>query len=182
MKQAAPVWLIALAVVHLLTFTTATVLLVGIENTPYNAQDSQGRQIGFNDRLSSEHYAIILGNFLPGLLLSPKYVFDFGYLTASAATIIVAGTRIFAGKYAKAFFALQFLLLPVALLGAFVLVHVLCWIPTGKIDRETFVDIPVFNILVSSPITLAVSGAALLVIRSRQKTNGTLIVPSKYGS
>src|SRR5687768_1126846 len=55
---------------------TAVILRLGIDATPYDTLDSQGRRLGFNDPISGEHYRIIIGNFHPSLLWKPARLYD----------------------------------------------------------------------------------------------------------
>jgi hypothetical protein len=172
MKRRAPVWLISLALITVIVFVAATCVLVGILHTPYNATDSVGRKIGFIDPLSSEHYEIIVGNFRPRDLLHFDYIVHWGYFAAQIVALVLLGTKIFWRKTVKIFFAMQLLFLPVGLLGALVLIDVVFSIPAGTVDRETFVDIPAFNVLVSAPLWMATSVGALIVLMRRKVVGG----------
>ncbi len=44
--------------------------------TPASSADSSGHPMGFNDRLSAEHYMILIGNFRPHHMLSEEYGYD----------------------------------------------------------------------------------------------------------
>jgi hypothetical protein len=128
----------------------ATVPAVGIDNTSYEARDSRGRTMGFNDKLSLEHYAIILRNFRISSVFSLRYVSEWLLFAMHIVGILLVTGKWFESKLAKAFFLLQMFLLPVALFGAGLLVADAVAIPAGRMDREAFTDLP-WSPLVSLP-------------------------------
>src|SRR5687767_4146604 len=123
MNKRAPFWVIAMVCGNLVWLAMATVLLVGIENTPYDSRDSLGRPMGFNDKLSPEHYTIIVRNFQFHSVFDVRYAFGWAIFCAQVAGLMIVGGKLFASKLAKIFFSLQLILLPFALFGVIVLVY-----------------------------------------------------------
>jgi hypothetical protein len=67
------VWLVAAS---FLVFAFCVFISVGVQNTPYDTVDTQGRKMGFNDVFSLEHYAIIFSNFKIGTLFDITYAYE----------------------------------------------------------------------------------------------------------
>lgn len=76
-------------------FASAVVLRLGIGGTPYDATDSAGRPMGFNDRLHAEHYLIMLRNFSPTEFLKLEYFYEW---VLFAAHILGAGILLSCGR------------------------------------------------------------------------------------
>jgi hypothetical protein len=176
MKRRAPFWVIAMVCGNLVWLAMATVALVGIENTPYDAQDSRRRPMGFNDKLSSEHYTIMVRNFRMNSLFDFRYAFEWIYFCAMVLGLVIVCGRLFASKFAKAFFFLQLFLLPIALMGGMILFQDAMAIPRGLMDREEFVDVPFWNVLVSSPVWVVTCITALyFMFGKRAAANQSLV-------
>jgi hypothetical protein len=142
MKLAKPV-LILLVCAALLASVLAIVLDVGLRNTPYETRDSVGRPMGFNDRLSAEHYGIVLKNFTFGRFAEWVYLYDWILLAMQIAGIALLLSRQPSARKAEFwFFAAQPLLFPLALLA----VPMIWLMPKnfveGHVCRQTITDIP----------------------------------------
>jgi hypothetical protein len=119
------------------------ILYCGIVATPYETADSAGRTMGFNDRLSLEHYGIIIRNFKPSLLLRSEYLYDQILFTSYAVGFVLIFSRRFFGlRSTRWFFAIQALLFPFAWAGLLAFPVIAFSIFTGQMDRESFIDIP----------------------------------------
>jgi hypothetical protein len=178
MKKRAPFWIIAMACGNLVWLAIATVMLVGIENTPYDAQDSRHRPMGFNDGLSSEHYSILVRNFRITPLFDMRYAFDWIYFSVLIVGLVIVCGNFFASKWGKAFFFLQCLLLPIALFGGMILICDVVAIPAGRMDREGFIDVPFWNILVSSPLWVVTCIVALHFMPRKEAANQSFLTSS----
>lgn len=174
-KKRAPFWVIAMVCANLVWLGMATVVLVGIENTPYNAEDSARRPMGFNDELSREHYSITIRNFRVSSLVEARYAFDWIYFSALIVGLVIVSGKLFASKLGKAFFFLQLFLLPIALLGGMIVIADAVAIPAGRMDREGFIDVPFWNVLVSSPLWFVTCCFALYFMPWKKAANQSVL-------
>jgi len=146
-------------------FASAVVLRLGIGGTPYDATDSAGRPMGFNDRLHAEHYLIMLRNFSPTELLKLEYFYEW---VLFAAHILGAGILLSCGRecsrLSRWFFVAQAALFPLGLLALPFLPILLVSFFTGGIDREGFVDIP-FILAIAHPVWLVTSFIIAFALR-----------------
>jgi hypothetical protein len=119
------------------------ILYAGIVATPYETADSAGRTMGFNDRLSLEHYGIIIRNFKPSLLFRSDYLYDQILFASYAIGLVLIFSHRFSGlRSTRWFFAIQGLLFPFAWAGLLAFPIILFSVFTGQMDREGFIDIP----------------------------------------
>ena len=156
--------LVVLILASFLIFTAAVVLRVGIGATPYDATDSAGRRMGFNDVLHAEHYAIIIRNFTPTVLLKPEYAYEWALC---AAHLIGAGLLLLNSRASirvvRWFFAVQPILFPFGVLGLPFLPFIVANVVT-EMDREAFVDVP-FIWFVSHPVWVLAALFITFVLR-----------------
>jgi hypothetical protein len=132
-----------LVVASFLMFAAVFALRVGISTTSYDATDSAGRPMGFNDPLGVEHYLIILQHFRPAEFLKPEHAYEWLLLAmqAAGAWLLLSRARI-PVRFTRCFFAAQAAFFPLGLL--------FCWMPplffvglfTASMDREGFTDFP----------------------------------------
>jgi hypothetical protein len=76
-------WLVLLVMASFTVFATALVLRLGLGATSYDATNSAGKAMGFNDPLDAEHYVIMIRNFNPTELLQLEYTYEWVLLIAS---------------------------------------------------------------------------------------------------
>ena len=132
-----------LVLASFLIFAAAVVVRLGISATPYEATDSVGRTMGFNDPLSAEHFAIMIRNFSPTNFLRIEHAYDWLLfaMQAAGAGLLLAAPRV-SVRATRWFFASQAAIFPLGLM--------FCWLPpvfafgifTSSMDREGFIDIP----------------------------------------
>jgi len=150
--QKAAVLLIALS----FSFCSFVIAFVtGLENTPSSTRDTDGRTMGFNDRLSREHYAMALSNFRPQNLLRPESVYSLLLLGMHGwgAWLIFSRSKS-NSRSVRRFFLAQGFLFPLGWIGIFILPWAIRSAIGGRLDREGFVDVP-FIALTTHPIWIA---------------------------
>ncbi len=148
-----------------LFFATMVALRVGLGHTSYEATDSAGRPMGFNDPLGAEHYAIMLQNFAPAALLKPEYVYEWILLTMHAVgAFLLLWSKDTSARLTRWFFAVQALIFPFGLLTLPILPLIVFGFFTGGTDREGFVDIP-FIIFTAHPFWLLTSGTIMILMK-----------------
>lgn len=131
-----------------------TVLVVGIDVTPWETKDSQGRTMGFNDRFSPEHYRIALGNFHPAALFKWQYSYEWLLLAAQGVALWCLWSEPRSARRATRWF---FLVQPaVFFIGTISLVflmppNLLADVLSFRADRETFIDIPFLELMAQAP-------------------------------
>ena len=173
-------WLLAMLWGSLIWLVAATVLAVGIDNTPFETRDSQGRTMGFNDKLSREHYVIMLGNFRISSVFSSRYASEWLFLAAHVVGLILVTGKWFVSRLAKAFFLLQMFLFPAALYGAMILFVSVAAIGTGRMDREGFTDLP-WSPLVSVPFWFVTCVFALRLMPWKTGNGNQSLLISRLG-
>jgi hypothetical protein len=168
--QRRPLGLVALVILSLGFGLMAIAFRAGLDATPYETTDSAGREMGFNDVFSSEHYGIILRNcFLLGTL---DYMGSYDWLFVGChalAIVLLLWER--DGPWTIAFFLAQGLVFPWGMPGQIVLV-VSLWgalSGTSSYDREAFVDIPYIPLMAHSFWLLTVAVITWSIVRSRRK-------------
>lgn len=147
-------WLI---LVSFVVFASAVILRLGLGATPYDATDSAGRPMGFNDPLHGEHYLIMFRNFNLTDLFSLEYVYEWILLAAQVAG---AGVLLNCGRlgarFCVWFFAGQAALFPLGFIALPFLPVIVGSFFTGRMDREGFVDIP-FILAIAQPVWIVTS-------------------------
>lgn len=141
----AVLWAVLLS---LAVFAGSAWLRGGIGATPYDATDSAGRTMGFNDVFSAEHYGIILRNASLGaaweqLGEDPPWLPLWHLLLLLAHGLLLWMLRRCGARAIRLFLALQPVLFFPGLLGLIVVpmsVADLLWFRQS--DREGFIDIP----------------------------------------
>ncbi len=121
----------------------------GIDHVPYETKDRLGRPMGFNDRLSREHWAIVFRavearDFLPGTFGWTSAYFWLFLVMHGAAMRLVATASLHSPRRLLIFFGVQPLLFPIGIPGLLVLPGYLVELPMGRLDRESVIDIPFF--------------------------------------
>lgn len=138
-------------------FASAVVLRLGLDATPYDATDSTGRPMGFNDPLHGEHYLIMLRNFSPTDLLRPEFVYEWILLAAHVLGAgILLNCRRVSSRLCRWFFLGQAAIFPLGFLALPFLPFLVASFFTGRMDREGFVDIP-FILAVAHPVWIVSS-------------------------
>jgi len=159
-----------LLIPSILVSIVAILLTVGIGQTPYDTKDSLGRPMGFNDRLSPEHYQIILNN------VSWPAFFDFGHaydwlllaMQITGLSILLRRTPLVRIEFW--FFACQPILFPFAVLGIPMLPMLVSSALRGRLDREGIIDIP-FVWCTAHPIWVLTSITVALLLRGKVLRN-----------
>jgi hypothetical protein len=113
----------------------------GINDTPFETTDSKGRKMGFNDRLSLEHYSIALRNVHVINLVKNVHLYDWFLAFAQLIGLILIAKRT-PSRLRRWFFAIQPLLFPWGMLMLPAAPWILYTIVTGSCDREFFTDFP----------------------------------------
>ena len=165
--------LVALVVLSLFFGLSVIGFRAGLDATPYETTDSAGRQMGFNDTFSKEHYGIILSNC--SVLGTLYYMGLYEWLFVGChALAIVALVRWGDEPQVIAFFLVQALVFPWGIPGQIVLFLTLwgAFSGTGGHDREAFVDIPYIPVMAHSFWLLVCAVIVWRLIRSRKKTRG----------
>ena len=132
----------------------AIVFVIGLNNTPSDTEDSLGRKMGFNDRLSREHYRIILLNFEPSHLLSPKGLFDWVLLLHVGGAFVLLRQKV-SLRATFCYFAMQ-PMCPFWIFGVFGRPDIFKSMIRGTMDREGIIDIP-FVWVTSHPVWVLTS-------------------------
>jgi hypothetical protein len=107
--------------------------------------DSAGRAMGFNDRLSAEHYLIMARNFSPESFVALEYWYEWLLLLmhVMGAWLLLRPQRA-SVRATRQFFAAQLLIFPIGVLCFWVVFPFVFGIFAGWSDREGYVDIPFF--------------------------------------
>jgi hypothetical protein len=148
----------------------AIIIRLGLGRTPYDAADSLGRTMGFNDPLYAEHYRIIAANFRPSDLFAVEHFYEWLLIAAQlggACLLLRKSTT--AARLTRWYFAGQWLLFP---FGAFFIVFaplMMFGLLTGqRADREGFVDVPFVMVVgqgawlwIATIIAIAMKGPGL---------------------
>lgn len=155
----------ALVVLSFAVCSFGIVALAGICNTPYSTTDSAGRAMGFNDRLSPEHYWIMFSNFRIQTLFDSDYFYGWFLLAmhGCGAWLIVRQGDL-NPRRTRRFFALQGLLFPLGWIGFLMLPTTIRSIYYGTLDREGIIDVP-FIPLTAAPIWIATSMTIVFLLR-----------------
>jgi len=149
-------------------WTVFCVLLqLGMDHTPWDITDSAGRPMGFNDRLSYEHYRIALGH---ARLAFPygRGLFQFLYDLLLLAMIglgawLLASTARSHGRRARAFFLLQGVVFPIGWLALPLAPELWVQLLSQRLDRESFIDVP-FDWLATQPVWVMLAFVAAVVL------------------
>jgi hypothetical protein len=164
-------WLLALAVIISLAWCLITcVVHAGFNATPAGATDSNGRTMGFNDRLSAEHYMIMIRSFRLNRMFTAEYGYAWLLIGAHIYALVALLRSGQKGEECKpCVFWVQNLLFPVGWLGWLVLPPTLHEIVSGTASGETIVDIP-FVACIGQPVWVLTSSIAGGVLtRARRK-------------
>jgi hypothetical protein len=130
-------WVVASAVACLVWIVFAA----GIEGTPSNTVDSMGRPMGFNDHLSTEHFAIILRNFRPTGAIAGMRFYDWLLIGMHVAGLLIL-LCFRRSRFTPGFFAAQAVIFPYAWAGMIIVPTLVCALGAGEMDRESFTDWP----------------------------------------
>ena len=148
---------VALVLISLIATLAFVALDAGMSRTPWETTDSAGHAMGFNDRLSLEHYRIALGHFRLQTLVSPAYAYSLLLIGAQGLALVGIGR---AGGLESLrlrwFLGLQGLLFPAGLLTPVLAFGVVWDMCRGAYDREGFIDVP-FVVMTAQPIWITVS-------------------------
>lgn len=163
-------WNRGLAFLVLVSFGFSLVTLIvrhGIGGTPYDAVDSLGRPMGFNDPLNAEHYFIIVQNFKPTKLLQLENVYDTLLLFVHLVgmwLLIRAGES--CSRFTRWFFVSQPLIFPIGFLALPQFPFLMLMPFVGWLDREAFIDIP-FIAFIAHPFWIATSLTIAFFLRGK---------------
>jgi hypothetical protein len=157
--------LASILLVSLIFSLGALALRLGLDRTSYEAMDSAGRTMGFNDRFGAEHYAIIFRNFVVADLFKTERLYEWALLAMQVLGIVLVWRR--SGnivRHTRRFFAAQILVFPLAVPGLIIAPLMITSIVTGQADRESFVDLPFF-VCTAQPVWLLASLTMVLGLR-----------------
>ena len=116
-----------LVVASLLVSAAAVISCLGIQATPSETTDSQGRPMGFNDPLSAEHYLIIAQHFRLTQLFKDERWYEWLLFAMHGAGLwLLLSKDRFSPRFIRWFFAAQPAVFPLGadlLLGPTVGVH-----------------------------------------------------------
>jgi hypothetical protein len=116
---------------------------LGIGATPDETVDSLGRKMGFNDRLSLEHYGIMMRNFRPTLLFQWEYFYEWILVAAfGVGCVFVWSHDRFGSPGFRWFFGAQLVFFPAGWFGFLFLPSVVRSMIAGTMTRESFTDVP----------------------------------------
>ncbi|MGI9240684.1 MAG: hypothetical protein ACR2RV_07780, partial [Verrucomicrobiales bacterium] len=163
--------LVALVVLSLFFGLSVIGFRAGLDATPYETTDSAGRQMGFNDTFSKEHYGLILGNC--SILRTLGYMGLYDWLFVGCHGLgIIALLRGRDELRVSVFFLVQPIIFPWGIPGLLVLFFTLWGVfsGTGGHDREAFVDIPYVPLMAHSFWLLVCAVVSWCLMRSRRKT------------
>lgn len=165
----------ALVVLSFAVCSFGIVAVSGLCNTPYSTTDSAGRAMGFNDRLSQEHYWIMFSNFRIQTLFDSDYYYGWFLLAMHGwgAWLIVRQGDLNPRRIRR-FFALQGLLFPLGWIGFLILPSTIRSICYGTLDREGIIDVP-FIALTAAPIWIATAMTILFLLRGASPQCATSI-------
>ena len=148
-------------------FAVTVVLRLGIAATPYDAVDSVGRPMGFNDRLGAEHYLMMLRNFNPLDFFRYEYRYEW---VLGAAHVLGAVVLLSCGpvcrRATRLFFVAQTVVFPFGIVALPFLPSLVLGFITGRMDREGFVDIP-FILVISQPVWVVSSIVIAIALRGK---------------
>lgn len=159
-----------------IVFVTVVILRLGLGATPFTTTDSVGRPMGFNDRLSAEHYLIMVRNFPPGDLFEQKYAYEWLLAIAhiAGAGLLLAGKSI-STRTIRWFFVVQAIVFPFGILASPLLPLMAFGFLTGSgADRESFVDVP-FILMVTHPVWVLTSLYIAFALRGEELGLGGLL-------
>ena len=147
------------------------VLVAGVEATPWETKDSQGGMMRYNDRFSLEHYWIALGNFRPASLLRVRFAYEWLVMAAMMVGAWCLGADARSTRRATRWYFLAQLAIffPGTLCVMLLYWPIVVFQLIGfQADRETFVDLPIAQVVTQSPwilvsltIALALPGQSL---------------------
>lgn len=164
---------VVLVVASLVVTLLVVALDAGMTNTPWETVDSAGHAMGFNDRLSAEHYRIALSNFRFSTLGTWPYAYsDLLIMAQVLALFWLLRTPGSVRPGLRWFLGLQGLLFPLGWLTLVSLPRQIRDILGGAETREGFIDVP-FVVVTAQPVWVAVSGGLCLwsflrVLRGRR--------------
>ena len=174
---------VVLVVASLVVTLLVVALDAGMANTPWETVDSAGHAMGFNDRLSAEHYRIALSNFRFSTLGTWPYAYsDFLILAQVLALVWLLRTPGSVGLGLRWFFGLQGLLFPLGWLALFLLPRQIRDILGGVETREGFIDVP-FVAVTAQPVWVVVSGGLCLwsLLRGRRSRGSAVAAADHLG-
>ena len=164
---------VVLVVASLVVTLLVVALDAGMTNTPWETVDNAGHAMGFNDRLSAEHYRIALSNFRFSTLGTWPYAYsDLLIMAQVLALFWLLRTPGSVRPGLRWFLGLQGLLFPLGWLTLVSLPRQIRDILGGAETREGFIDVP-FVVVTAQPVWVAVSGGLCLwsflrVLRGRR--------------
>jgi hypothetical protein len=132
---------IGLVLVSLLTLLFVAAFEGGFSATPDGTKDSSGAAIGFNNRLTAEHYGIIFGNATLNSSIRTLGVHGCFCVVAHVIGVVLllcCGELL--SRLRTAFFLLQFVIFPTAVLGLVFGIDISHAVLTGQVDGETLGD------------------------------------------
>jgi ribose/xylose/arabinose/galactoside ABC-type transport system permease subunit len=125
----------------------------GLDATPYETADPQGRTMGFNDSFYAEHYGIILSNCSAYRTLNYLSPYDYLFIAAHLVMAVLLLRGVGRG-WVIGFGAIQPLVFPFGVPGVlFLVVKIASVFSNSNDDREAFIDIP-FIALMAHPVWL----------------------------
>jgi hypothetical protein len=163
--------LVALVLLSLGFSLSVIAFRAGLDATPYETTDSAGREMGFNDPFSWEHYGIIFQNCSPSRTLAYMGQYEWLLVVCHAlATMLLLWRPDKTGTFA--FFLAQPLIFPWGLPGQIVLFASLWGLlsGTGSHDREWFIDIPYIPMVAHSFWLLTVAVITWRIVRSKRES------------
>jgi len=148
-----------------LVLAVAVVLRDGIGATAYQTTDSDGRTMGFNDRLGAEHYLIMVRHFSPMLLFRAEHIYDWILCAAQVvgAVLLLSPARN-STRLTRWYFFLQPVLFPLGVPTLVLAPSLIAGCFKGSMDREGFIDIP-FVLAVTQPWWVLTSFAISILLR-----------------
>ena len=153
---------VLLVLVSLLITVLVVALDAGMKNTPWETVDSAGHSMGFNDRLSGEHYRIAVSNFRFSTLGTWPYAYsDLLILAQVVALVALFRDRGSEARGLRWFLGLQGLLFPLGWVALGFLPNQVLNILRGAETREGFIDVP-FVVVTAQPVWVMVSGGLCL--------------------
>lgn len=153
---------LVLVVASLVVTLLVVALDAGMSNTPWETVDSAGHTMGFNDRLSLEHYRIALSHFRFSTLATLSHLYsDLLILVQAVALVALLRSRGPEALGLRWFLGLQGLLFPLGWLTLVFLPTHIRDVLRGAETREGFIDVP-FVVVTAQPVWVAVSGGLCL--------------------
>lgn len=116
----------------------------GRSATPYGTKDQNGFEVGFNNRMTPDHYAIMFRNATPGNVLRELGYYQGSCLLAQllGLGLIIRTRRQGRSPLRDAYFFTQMLIFPLGWLGALFSPFFFYDVYHGRVDGETFTDGP----------------------------------------